>query len=83
MLQRIQPTLVFLFGTPRRALYSVIGILVVIAICYPHAIMWVIGRILLAVSPLITIAFVGLIVFLAFRMMFGGFKLPKPKGDGK
>lgn len=82
MLERIQPALQFFFGSGRRALYSVCGLLILIAICYPPAIAWAVGRILLAVSPLITIAFVGLVVYLAFKMMFG-FKLPKPKGDGK
>lgn len=82
-MQRLQAVFVFLFGTRRAALVSTVCLLILVMVCYPPAIAWVIGRILLAVSPLITIAFVGLVVYLAFKMMFGGFKLPKPKGDGK
>lgn len=79
MLQRIQPALLFFFGSGRRALYSVIGLLVLIAICYPPAIMWALGQILLALSPLITLVVVVAIFVAAFKFIFGGFKLTKEK----
>jgi hypothetical protein len=82
-MQRLQAALVFFFGTPRRALYSVVGLLVLIAICYPPAVMWLIGRVLLAVSPLVTLIVIVAIFFGVGRVMFGGIKLPKPKEEKK
>jgi|GEM_PF-6786193 len=78
-MQRFQSIFVFFFGTPRRMLYSVVALLVTCAVVAPLVISWAIGRILLAISPLITLVVVCAIGFGAFRLMFGGVKLPKEK----
>ncbi len=80
-MQRLQAAFVFLFGTPRRALYSTVALLLAVTICYPPALRWVFGRILDGVSPILFVlaklAVVVGIGCLALRMMFGGVKLSK------
>lgn len=61
-------------STPRSAVGVAVGLALLVAIIYPPAISWAIGRILLALSPLISLLIVGLLICSAFRMIL-------PKGS--
>lgn len=67
------------FGTPRRTLWSIAGIVAILGVLYPPAIGFVFRRLLEAFAPLIqiavhlavTILLIG-IVLSGFRIMFRG-----------
>lgn len=87
-MERIRPIFVFLFGTRRAALTSVLCLLVLIAICFPPVIGWMFNRILDAVGPVVyalaRVAIVIGVIMLGFQMNFGRVKWPrvKEKKDG-
>ncbi len=58
------------FGTLKQAAYTLVGIFVIIAILVPGLAQTLIERLLFGLSPLISVAFVCLIIFGAFGLMF-------------
>lgn len=68
-MQFVRQRAAWCFENPRRGLITIGVLVAIVVVIVPSVLAWILGRVLLAISPLITFLIVMAIVVTAFRHM--------------